>query len=367
MTAKKITFFNSFSHPFALKPVYLKLFLSALFLFFTLLLAQISLAQEDSSGRLDLTVSPPVIELTAKPGDKVVEKFRVRNNLTEPVVLQIDTRRLISDPSEGTPIPEEEANAEELSWVTFDRPEFTANPREWQDITFTIDIPESAAYGYYYVFRINPKDDADISSTGASVKGEILVVTLLNVLKDGALSKTELLSFNAKSSINEYLPVDFSVKLKNMGNVHVKPRGNIFVTRGGGDEISILEVNPNIGSILPGGTREFETNWSDGFLVNEPVMEDGEVKLDEDGRPVTKLNFNWNKLTSFRFGPYEARLLMVYDDGGKDVTIEGATTFWVIPYTALGIVIAALVILIVIVRFLLKMYVGRAIRNNKRQ
>lgn len=367
MTSKKISFFNSFSHPFASKPVFLKLLLSALFLCLTLLLAQISYAQEDESGRLDLTVSPPVIELTAKPGEKVVEKFRVRNNLAEPVVLQIDTRRLISDPSEGTPIPEEEAKAEELSWVTFDRPEFTANPREWQDITFTIDIPESAAYGYYYVFRIAPKDDADISSTGASIKGEILIVTLLNVLKDGALSKTELISFNARNSINEYLPVDFSVKLENMGNIHVKPRGNIFVTRGGGDEISILEVNPNIGSILPGGTREFEASWDDGFLVRENVMEDGEVKLDEAGQPVTKISFNWNKLTSFRFGPYEARLLMVYDDGGKDVTIEGVTTFWVIPYAAIGVIIVALIVLIVIIRFLLKIYVGRAIRNSKRQ
>lgn len=331
-----------------------------------LLIVKPSLAQEAEGGRLDLTVSPPVIELTAKPGEKVIEKFRVRNNLDNPIALQIDTRRLISDPNEGTPIPEEDAKGEELSWVTFDRPEFTANPREWQDITFTIDIPENAAYGYYYVFRIKPKEDAEIQSSGASVKGELLVVALLNVLKQGAQSKTELVSFNAKNSISEYLPVNFAVKLKNVGNVHVKPRGNIFITRGGGQEISILEVNPNNGSILPGGTREFEAAWDDGFIVRQKVTKGGEVVVDSAGRPVTELKINWNKLTDFRFGPYQARLLMVYDDGQKDATIESATTFWVIPYVAIGFIIVAILILIVILRFVLKWYVNKAIKNSKR-
>jgi hypothetical protein len=352
---------------FYLRVTWLKFkLLLPLVLFLAILFALPSLAQEEEAGGLDLTVSPPVIELVAKPGEIVIEKFRVRNNLTEPVVLQIDARRLISDPTEGNPIPENEPTGEELSWVTFDRPEFTANPREWQDITFTIDIPEDAAYGYYYVFRIKPKDDAAIETTGATVKGELLVVTLLNVMKEGALADSKLVSFSAKNMVNEYLPVDFTVKLENQGNIHVKPRGNIFITRGGGSEIGILEVNPGIGSILPGGTREFESHWNDGFLVNEPVMENGEVVLDELGNPVTKLKINWNKLTSFRIGPYEAKLLMVYDDGEKDVTIEGVTTFWVLPYKAIAVILIILVLIIVALRFFLKWYVGQAVKKSRK-
>lgn len=321
---------------------------------------------QDSEGRLDLTVSPPVIELTAKPGDQIRERFRVRNNLDTSINLQLSVRRLTSDPTDGNPIPEQEANGEELKWVTFDKPEFTARPSEWEDVTFTIDVPESAAYGYYYVFKITPKENSEPDSTGATVKGELLVVTLLNVKKDGATSKTELVSFEAKNMISEYLPVDFSVKLANRGNVHVKPRGNIFITRGGGKEISILEVNPGNGSILPGGNREFESSWNDGFIEREVVMEEGEAKLDASGNPVTRLKINWNKLTSMRIGPYEAKLLMVYDDGVKDVTIEGTATFWVIPYTAIGISLIVIVVLFVALKFILGAYIKGQIAKSRK-
>ena len=324
-----------------------------------------SFAQIPPEGRLDVTVSPPVIELVAKPGDKILERFRVRNNTDTKVDLQISVRRLISDPTNGNPIPEVVAKGEELSWVSFDQSSFEARPLEWENITFTINIPKSAAYGYYYVFRIAPKDNKSAITTGATVKGEILIVTLLNVLKDGAISDTKLVSFRPKNYISEYLPVDFAVILENRGNVHVKPRGNIFITRGTGNEMGILEVNPGIGSILPGGTREFISSWNEGFLIREPVIEEGATKLDGNGKPVTKLLVNWNKLTTFRVGPYTARLLMVYDDGSKDVVIEGSTRFWVIPYTAIGIILATLTILFIFIRFLLKWYIRRAIQKSR--
>lgn len=340
-------------------------FASALLIFFGLAFFITGAKAQENDQALNLTVSPPVIELIASPGEQVIERFRVRNNNSEPVVLQIEARRLISDPTEGSPVPENEAQGEELQWVTFDRPEFTANPLEWQDITFTIDIPEDAAYGYYYVFRISPKEGAQIETTGATVQGELLVVTLLNVLQDGALSTTELVSFGAENAVSEYLPVDFNVRLKNTGNIHVKPQGNIFITRGGGEEISILEVNPGVGSILPGGTREFEASWNDGFMVKEIVTENGEPVLDENGNVRTKITYNWNKLTDFRFGPYEAKLLMVYDDGEKDVTLEAVTTFWVVPWKALIGLVVGIIVIIVALRFVLKWYVGQAVKKSK--
>lgn len=339
---------------------------SAFFIFLSLTFFLATSNAQENDQALNLTVSPPVIELVAKPGEQVIERFRVRNNNSQPVVLQIEARRLISDPTEGSPIPENEAQGEELKWVTFDRPEFTANPLEWQDITFTIDVPEDAAYGYYYVFRISPKEGAQLQTTGAAVQGELLVVTLLNVLKEGALSTTELVSFGAENAINEHLPVKFNVKLKNTGNIHVKPRGNIFITRGGGKEIGILEVNPGVGSILPGGTREFEALWNDGFMVEEVVTENGEPVLDENGKPRTKITYNWNKLTDFRFGPYEAKLLMVYDDGEKDVTLEAVTTFWVVPWKALVGIFIGIIVLIFALRFTLKWYVRQAIKKSKK-
>lgn len=333
---------------------------------FFLLVPFVAFAQSPEGGRLDLTVSPPVFELVAKPGQSITQTFRVRNNLNEKVELQIKAKRLISDPTTGDPIPDTGATGEELKWVSFDSPDFTANPNEWKNVTFTIDVPESAAFGYYYVFSIAPKQDSEATVTGSQIKGEILVVALLTVMKEGANSKTDLVSFKVKNNISEQLPVEFLVKLANRGNVHVKARGNIFITRKGGEEIGILEVNENLGSILPGGQREFSTVWNDGFIVDEPVMDNGNPKMDENGKPVTKLTIHWNKLTSFRIGPYNAKLLMVYDDGTRDVTIEGSTTFWVIPYKAIGVIAVGLIIIFLMLRAMLRSYVKKAIKSNRR-
>jgi hypothetical protein len=314
---------------------------------------------------LDLTVSPPVFELTAAPGDTVRETFRVRNNSSENVDLEISARRLISDPENGNPVPEQEATGEELSWVSFEPSSFTAPAREWSNVTFTIDIPESASFGYYYVFRIVPKGAAEQTTTGAAIQGEVLVVTLLTVRSEGAKSAAGLVKFAPKNFVTEHLPVTFETEIENTGNVHVKPHGNIFITRGGGGEIAILDVNTTFGSVLPSGKRTFESSWTDGFIVAEPVMEDGEPKLDANGKVETKLTINWNKLTSFRIGPYTARLLVVYDDGTRDQTIEGTTTFWVIPYTALAVMLGGAVLLFFIVRTLLRSYVRSQIKKNR--
>lgn len=316
---------------------------------------------------IDLTVSPPVFDLNAKPGDKITESFRIRNNQASPIELQVNARRLISDPDTGNPVPESSATGEELSWVSFKPNEFSAQPREWTTVNFTIDIPEDAAFGYYYVFSISPKTQTEQIKTGTSITGEILVVVLLNVNREGSISKADLVSFKAENMVSQYLPVRFLVNLENSGNVHVKPRGNIFISRDGKDEISILDVNQANGSILPGGKRSFEAAWNDGFIVNEPQTDKaGNPKLDKNGNPTTKLTINWNKLTSFRIGPYNAQLLLIYDDGQKDQVIESQVKFWVIPYIPIVILVVGAIILILIIKMLIGAYINKEIRRREK-
>lgn len=333
----------------------------------SLVVVPVIFAQNATPG-IDLTVSPPVYDLTANPGDTVKQTFRVRNNGTTSIDLDIQARRLISDPNSGSPVPETDAKGEELTWVKFDPQDFTAQPREWTNISYTISIPKTAAYGYYYVFGIAPKNSRTQTVTGAAIKGEVLVVVLLNVKKDGAISKAALVSFAPKDFVTEYLPATFDVTLENQGNVHVKPHGNIFITRGGTRDIAILDVNPGVGSILPGGKRTFETSWTDGFIVRQPVLdENNQPKLDKNGQPETHLAINWNNLTGFRIGPYTARMLLVYDDGTRDQTIEGTTTFWVIPYTPLAVIIIGVIIIFFGTKMLLGAYVRSQVKKSSKK
>jgi hypothetical protein len=153
--------------------------------------------------------------------------------------------------------------------------------------------------------------------------------------------------------------------MQNLGNTHIRPHGTIFIRGIDQKDLALLEVNQVHGAILPNGTRTYTASWDDGFIVRTPVMEDGNPKVDSKGNPVTELTINWNKLTDFRFGKYTATLLMAYDTGKRDETLEASTSFWVIPYIPLGIIIISLIVIILFIRWLLKAYINKELKKRK--
>jgi hypothetical protein len=76
------------------------------------------------------------------------------------------------------------------------------------------------------------------------------------------------------------------------------------------------------------------------------------------------LQINWNKLTSFRIGRYTANLLLVYDNGTRDVPMQSTITFWILPWKVILGMLATVVIVFFVVRFLLKAYINREIRKR---
>jgi hypothetical protein len=133
----------------------------------------------------------------------------------------------------------------------------------------------------------------------------------------------------------EFLPTNFTIKLKNTGNVHIAPRGNIFIDQGNTHDLAILEVNSEKGNILPSSNRNFEAKWQDGFPVYREKIKDGRTSLDEQNNIEYELKWNWQDASKLRFGKYTAKLLLVYDDGHRDVPLEGEVLFWVVPWRML--------------------------------
>jgi hypothetical protein len=325
-------------------------------------LASQAFAQNNSG--LNLTISPIILELSGAPGKKIEGKFRIRNNASEPLELSIKVDALDAKGEEGRVVPASpRAGDVHISWLTFDHKSFTAKPQEWTDVKYTLDIPKEAAFAYYYALRISQNRAAVKEKTTTTVLGEVVIPILLQVQREGAKREAKLLDFTPKAFISEYLPVSFTANVENTGNVHLKPRGNIFIRGGSEKDLGIIEVNPGLGNVLPGSKRLFESTWTDGFLVQEPMIEDGIAKLDKDGKPLTRIKINWDKITSFRLGKYTAKLVLVYDDGKHDVVLESSKEFWVIPYTAIGITLAGLIIVFFIIRLLLKAYVKQQIRK----
>lgn len=339
------------------------LLLSFLSIAVTFLTAKNVFAQQTG---FNVTLSPSLLDLTANPGDTLKEKFRIRNNGDTPMDVSITVDKLDPHSRNGQIVPvKPDPTDQSVSWISFDTATFSAQPKEWLEVPFTITIPKTAAFGYYYAFRIGPSK-AGSSQNGATTQllGQIVLPVLLNVTSPHANANLQLLSFTTTNFLSEYLPVSFQATFTNTGNVAVRPSGTIFIRLKDGQS-EALDMNSQAGIILPGGKRTFSVDWTDGFLVQQPVMEDGQVKLDANNHPMYTLQINWNYLTHFRIGKYTATLLAVYDNGQKDVPFEASTTFWVLPWKLLGGIVLGFVALLVLAKLWLDWYIKQQLKRQQ--
>ena len=327
-------------------------------------ISALSANAQTPAANYDVTVSPVFFDLTENPGDTISTKVRIRNNTTSPLPIKLQVEAMTGD-ANGNLVLRNTSPDNSISWIKFaNNNTFVAKPLEWTDVPFTITIPKDAAYGYYFAITFTQDNTSPLAKTGAKITGAAAVPILLDVRKPGAKADAKILQFTTSNYINEYLPIDFTIKVSNTGNIHVRPVGNIFISNGVDNNIATLDVNSTQGTIIPNTNKTFNVSWDDGFIVREPVMVNGQVKLDKNGQPVTTLQINWNKLTSFRIGKYTANLLLVFDNGTRDVPLETKVSFWVIPWKVILIMLVALIVIIVLMRFLLKWYINREVRRR---
>lgn len=297
-------------------------------------------AQQNSSN-FDVTVSPVFFDLTAKPGTSVSGKVRLRNNTTTPLPIKVDVKKLGGDQNGDLTI--QNAPDDTNSWFEVKTPTFTAPPTEWTTVPFTINVPSNAAYGYYWALSFTQDTSSDQKVTGAKVDASIVVPILLNVKKDGAKTEGKISEFKTDASWYEYLPVNFTTTFANTGNVHVRPRGNIFIKDSIGRTVATLDVNPNQGAVLPGTKKDFLTLWNDSFIWYQDKLVDGKAVLNKDGKPERELKVRFDKILDLRIGKYTATSLIVISDGTRDIPIEQSVNFFVFPWK---IVIGSIIFII---------------------
>lgn len=319
--------------PSSLSPsrIVLPLFLIGLFLCFIP-------AQAQTTGDLRLVTSPLPINLIVEPGRSISTPIRIQNQGTNTETLKVTVMKFQAYGEEGAPkLLDPEPGDDFISWVHFSEDSFTVNTNEWKTLTATFDVPDTAAFGYYYAFVFSRAKGEDTVKQGeTTLNGGTAVLALLEAKVQNAKREVTVTTFQVDRAWYEFLPVSFTVKLKNTGNVHIAPRGNIFIGRENEKEDAILEVNSEKGSILPDSGRSFTTSWNDGFLRYQDKKEDGKVIHNEDGTIQKTLDWNWKDASKLRFGKYQAKLLLIYDDGHRDVPLEGVVSFWVVPWRLLG-------------------------------
>jgi len=295
----------------------------------------------------DITTSPVSADLNGKPGHSVTTTLQVQNNAGTPVPIsiQLETFRAYGTTGQAQILPFP-ATDDSQHWVHFSKTSFMAPPGTWVPVQMTIDLPSSASLGYYYAVLFKPQVKVDSTSNRNIIEAGNAILVLVDATSGAARPRVELNSFTADKKLYEYLPANFSVSIQNNGNIFLPPRGDIYISRTAQftHTINTIDINPDLGNVLPGSSRVFQTKWANGFPVFIPKTIDGQRVSDKNGKQIYQLQWNLSKSDTFRFGKYYARLVLVYNNGVRDIPIQATLSFWVIPWKLLGIIVGILIL-----------------------
>lgn len=288
------------------------------------------------ANRFDLTVSPVFLTVSTTPGSTTTQQVKVRNGgpVAEDLAVSLMKFKAYSDTGQPELLNFDPTD-DYATWASFSENRFTVAPGEWKTLNVTFTVPPSAGLGYYYAVNFTRANSPTPVAEGTTLIGSAAVLILLDVEVPEAKRSVELMEFYADHKLYAFLPSTLTLRLKNTGNIHVAPRGNIFIQRSNGTQVALLNINERLGNILPDSERVFTATWDDGFPLYIPKTENGTVLHDKKGRTEMKLKWDFTQTQKIRFGRYTANVLLVFDDGTRDVPIEGTVTFWVVPWPIL--------------------------------
>jgi len=212
-------------------------------------------------------VSPVTFELTASPGDVIINQLKVYNPSTDTVIgikMEVEDIAPTGEMGHVTVEPAETETYSIARWVKTEPEEFTLNPREEKFVTFTITVPENVEPGGHYgVVLAGTKGIAGPGTVGATIVERVGALVLL--ITPGEMREELVVKDFIAPRYSEYGPINFTMRFENKGTVHVKPTGYVTVTNWLGQKVGDAGFSPL--NVLPGGVRKFETTLDKKWLL----------------------------------------------------------------------------------------------------
>ena len=299
------------------------------------------LAQTPPAPGQALEIDPPVLDIRGNPGETIKQQIRIRDISTSKLLVRNNINDFVAAGEDGTPnilLDEGETSPYSIkNWIS-PLPELTLKPREVQPLTVTVTIPQNAAPGGYYGVIRFTAEAAELTQSGVSLSASIGTLVLLRV-NGTAKESMGMEEFYASSAGNrgtlfESAPVQFTARIKNTGNLHEQPRGQITVKDMFGQVVGTPNVNLENRNVLPGSIRKFESPLDETVIGNKLL-----------------------------FGRYTADLVMTYANGQKTTA---SLDFWVVPYKLIIIVVVSLILAFFLIRFAIRRYNQTIINQSRR-
>lgn len=285
-----------------------------------------------------LEIAPPLINLTVNPGQTITTKIQLRDVSKGQLLVTNQINDFVAAGEDGTPKillkNRDDDNPYSLRHWIQPLPSLLLNPNQIKAIQITLHVPKSATPGGHYgVIRFSGVPP-ELKSTGVSLSaslGALMLVRVSGPVKEKlTLQQFSVAKLNkdgtagASNSLFDAAPVAFVERIKNEGNIHEEPTGNVIVKNMFGKPVAGVNVNLPPRNILPASIRKFT-------------------------QPLDKSVIGSKRL----FGHYTATMTLNY---GKDQKLTATTGFWVIPYKLMLGVIVLLVVGFFVLRTMIRRY-----------
>lgn len=280
-----------------------------------------------AQGTIGVKIQPATVEERTQPGESHSFTLKVTNTSNSPQTYYFSVKNIESMTDTGAPIfaKEGEVTGLEISdWVVLPREPLYIEGGARAEVLIEINVPNDATPGGHFggIFVSMQPTRPETSGTGIGFEAG----SLISMQVDGdVFEEASIREFSSGRTLYGKPEVDFSVKVDNLGNVLVRPRGVIEIIDMFGTKIETLVINDSAAGVFPGTQRDFIADWS------------------ENG---------------FRMGRYEAVASLTY---GLDVrrTISKSLTFWILPMNVLGPILGGLLVVILIIYFGVRSHIRR--------
>jgi hypothetical protein len=292
-----------------------------------------------AQNTLSLTVTPPLFQLSIKPGDTWSSSLKVVNTNPRDLTLYASAMNFAPQGEGGrgkfTPITNEDAAYASHSlarWIEISGDALDIPQGQSKEIPFSVRIPADAEPGGHYAAILVGTRPAE-QGGGSHIAVASYVSSLLFIRIGGNASEEgSIREFYTEKTFLQSQDASFVLRFENIGNVHLQPQGDITVYNMWGKERGMIPINQktDFGNVLPSSIRKFVFEWK------------GEDSL-------------------FEAGKYKAIATLSFGSAAKQ-SVSATTYFWVLPVKPLLGVLGGIAMFILIMIWAIRSYVRRVLR-----
>ncbi|HEX5455989.1 MAG TPA: hypothetical protein VFW77_01345 [Candidatus Saccharimonadales bacterium] len=214
-------------------------------------------AGADAPGASALAVTPSIVQRIVDPGGKDTFQLQIINVTGQALPVHLSAEPLNSSEYKDDPVQK---------WLSFAESDIILKPGKIYTEKITVNPPTNAEPGGHYAsIYITPLVPVGAISSMQTRQIVRVSVTAFIIIKGDTREDEKLESFKIDHSFQESAPVNFSLRLKNTGNVHLLSHGKVHIYDGIGKQIA--EINMPDTVVLPGTGKTVHISWDKPWLA----------------------------------------------------------------------------------------------------